>query len=130
MKEKVKESKRRIFNLYRCYLRFEGRGTALDTTPQPEVEASTLVAANHALADGRPHIFFANFIGSVARRVDVPSATDSVRVSVSAKRKCAPVLLPFLGDEKTIRGTVKGERLVSKLKPIERGAAVWLEERE
>jgi hypothetical protein len=101
---------------------------ALAVKEELRVEASPLVAANIASVEGKPHIFLANFAGLVPHRVAVPSPGTGVRVSVPAERKCTLRFLPFLGELQTLRGQRAGDRTVFALPPIERGAAVWIED--
>jgi hypothetical protein len=92
------------------------------------VEASPLIAANFGAVEGKPHIFLANFAGLVPHRVAVPSRQTGVRISVPAEKNCTLRFLPFLGEVQTLRGQQVGARLVFVLPPIERGAAVWLDD--
>jgi hypothetical protein len=92
------------------------------------VEASPLVAANMGAVDGKPHIFLANFAGLVPHKVAVPQPQPGVRISVPAKRNCRVRFLPFLGEPQTVSGRQAGDRLIFVLPPVERGAAVWIED--
>ena len=92
------------------------------------VEASPFVAANIASVDGKPHVFLANFAGLVPHKVAVPSLQNNVRVSVPAGKKRTLHFLPFLGESQVVSGSEAEGRLVFLLPPIERGAAVWLED--
>ena len=101
---------------------------ALGASGELLVEASPLVAANIGAVGGKPHIFLANFAGLVPHRVAVPAAQTGVRISVPAKRKCTVRFLPFLGEAQSLSGQAAGDRLVFVLPPVERGAAVWIED--
>jgi hypothetical protein len=92
------------------------------------VEASPLVAANFGAVDGKPHIFLANFAGLIPHRVAVPSPQTGVRISVPAVKNRTLRFLPFLGEPQELSSQRVGSRLVFILPPIERGAAVWIED--
>ncbi|HVS87934.1 MAG TPA: hypothetical protein VHF01_06900 [Candidatus Acidoferrum sp.] len=102
--------------------------TSLGVSNELLVEASPFIAANIAAVDGKPHVFLANFTGLVPYKVAVPSPQTNVRISVPAKRNCTLHFLPFLGEPQVLNGRQLGDRLVFVLPPIERGAAVWLED--
>jgi hypothetical protein len=101
---------------------------ALGVSDELLVEASPSMAANIAAADGKPHIFLANFAGLVPHKVAIPSPQTGVRISVPAKRNCTLRFLPFLGEPQTVSGRREGDRLVFVLPNVERGAAVWIED--
>ena len=101
---------------------------ALGVSEELLVEASPLIAVNIAAVDGKPHIFLANFAGLVPHKVAVPSPQAGVRISVPAKRNCTLRFLPFLGEPQKLSGRRAGDRLVFDLPPVERGAAVWIED--
>ncbi len=101
---------------------------ALSVSQELLVEASPLVAANIGAVDGKPHIFLANFAGLVPHRVAVPSPQPGVRISVPGERNCTLRFLPFLGEPQSLSGRRVGARLVFTLPPVERGAAVWIED--
>lgn len=101
---------------------------ALGVSKELLVEASPLVAANISAVDGKPHIFLANFAGLVPHRVAVPSPQTDVRISVPVERNCTLRFLPFLGEPQGLSGQRVGARLVFTLPPVERGAAVWIED--
>ncbi len=101
---------------------------SIDTNPELTIQASPYLAANIGSVDGKPHVFLANFAGLVPGKVAVPTPEPNVRVRVSAKKKYTLQFLPFLGEVQAIHGKVSGDQLVFELPPIERGAAVWVEE--
>ena len=101
---------------------------SLGVSAELQVEASPLIAANIAAVEGKPHVFLANFAGLVPHRVAVPSPQTGVRISVPAERKCTLRFLTFLGEQQTLRGQQAGDRTIFVLPPIERGAAVWIED--
>jgi endo-alpha-1,4-polygalactosaminidase (GH114 family) len=102
---------------------------ALGLSEELRVEASPLIAANIAAVEGKPHIFLANFAGLVPHKVAVPSPQTGVRISVPAERNCTLRFLPFLGELQTLMGQRAGDRSIFILPPVERGAAVWIEDR-
>jgi hypothetical protein len=102
--------------------------SSLGVSNELSVEASPFIATNIASVDGKPHVFLANFAGLVPHKVAVPSPQTNVRISVPAKRNCTLHFLPFLGESQVLNGRQMGDRLVFVLPPIERGAAVWLED--
>jgi hypothetical protein len=100
---------------------------ALDVKPDLRIAASPFVVANIAAVDGKTTIYFANFGGLVPNKVGVPSAAQDVEVSVPAGKGDTATFLPFLDDEKTVKGRVSGDRVIFILPPIERGAVVQIE---
>jgi len=100
---------------------------ALDVKPDLRIAASPYVAANIAAVDEKTTIYFANFGGLVPNKVGVPSAAQDVEVSVPAGKEDTATFLPFLGEEKTVKGRVSGDRVIFILPPIERGAVVQIE---
>jgi hypothetical protein len=102
--------------------------SSLGASDELSVEASPFIAANIAAVDGKPHVFLANFAGLVPHKVALPLPQTNVRISVPAKRNCRLRFLPFLGEPRVLNGRQMADRLVFVLPPIERGAAVWLED--
>ena len=101
---------------------------ALKVSNELQVEASPLVAANFGAVDGKPHVFLANFAGLVPHKVAVPSPQTGVRISAPADKNSTLGFLPFLGEPQHLTGQRVGDRLVFTLPPVERGAAVWIED--
>jgi len=100
---------------------------ALRVSTELQVDASPLIATNFGAVEGKPHVFLANFAGLVPHKVAVPSPQTNVRISVPARKNYTLHFLPFLGEPQILNGRQMGGRLVFLLPPIERGAAVWLE---
>jgi hypothetical protein len=100
---------------------------ALDVKADMRIAASPYVAANIAAVDGKTTIYFANFGGLVPDKVGVPAAAQDVEVSVPAGKGDTAAFLPFLGEEKAVKGRVSGDRMIFILPPIERGAVVRIE---
>jgi len=101
---------------------------SVNVSAELQMEASPFVAANFGSVDGKPHAFLANFAGLVPHKVVVPSPQNNVHVSVPAGRKRTLHFLPFLGEAQVVSGKEEKGRLVFVLPPIERSAAVWLED--
>jgi hypothetical protein len=97
---------------------------ALDVHADVRIAASPYVAANIALVDGKTTIFFANFAGLLPDKVAVPVAAQDVEVSVPAGKGDTATFLPFLGEEKTVKGRLSEGRMIFVLPAIERGAVV------
>jgi len=100
---------------------------ALDVNADVRIAASPFVAANIAAVDGKTTIYFANFGGLVPNKVGVPSAAQDVEVSVSEGKGETATFLPFLGEEKMVKGIVSGNRVIFSLPSIDRGAVVQIE---
>ena len=101
---------------------------ALRVSAELQVDASPLIATNFGAVEGKPHIFLANFAGLVPHKVAIPSPQTDVRISVPASKNYTLHFLPFLGEPQILNGRQMAGRLVFLLPPIERGAAVWLED--
>jgi hypothetical protein len=101
---------------------------SLDTKPQISVEAPPTVAANIAVVNGKPTIFFANFSGLVPHKTAVPTPQAAVRISITVADHKTLRVLPFLGEPQTVRGQRMGDRLVFTLPTLERGAVAWFED--
>ena len=101
-----------------------------DSNPEISVHAPPTVATNIASVNGTPHIFLANFTGLVPHKIALPSPQTNVRVSIPAGGSKTLRVLPFLGDLQTVRGKGVGNRVVSTLPPLERGAVAWFEASE
>jgi hypothetical protein len=100
--------------------------SAVDARAAVSVDASERVATQIASVDGRPHVFFANFGGLVARENAVQTTETGASVAVSARRGRA-YFLPFLGRVRELRGRRVGGRLVFALPPIEKAATFWFD---
>ncbi len=99
----------------------------LDAKADVRIAASPYVVANIAAVDGKTTIYFANFAGLVPNKIGVPAAAQDVEVSVPAGKGETATFLPFLGEEKTLKGRVSGNRMIFVLPPIDRGAVMQIE---
>lgn len=100
---------------------------ALNVNADVRIGASPFLAANIAAVDGKTTVYFANFGGLVPNKVGVPFAEQGVEVSVPAGKGETATFLPFLGEEKAVKGKVSCDRVIFILPPIERGAVVQIE---
>ena len=91
------------------------------------VLASPLLATSIARVDGKPHVFFANFAGLRGRVNPIQTPQSGVQVTVSGTTKGRGFFLPFLGDVRTLDGTVTGGSITYNLPAIEKGAVFWYE---
>ena len=89
------------------------------------VKASPMVAAQIASVDGRPHVFFANFMGLRAKENAVQ--TPEKHAEVTVKGKVRGHFLPFLGDETPITGRFENGSTHFDLPEISKGAVAWFE---
>ncbi|HMI49930.1 MAG TPA: hypothetical protein VK525_00365 [Candidatus Saccharimonadales bacterium] len=90
------------------------------------VQTAPTVASSVSLVDGKPHVFLANFGGIVPHSNVNPAPETATRISVPASRKCTARFLPFLGEERELKGTVVGDRLIFYLPAVDRAAVVWI----
>lgn len=97
---------------------------------QMSVEAPPTVAANVAVVNGKPTIFFANFTGLVPRKIAVPTPQAGVRISTPATDRGTLRVLSFLGETQTVHGQHVGDRRIFTLPTLERGAVAWFEDSE
>ena len=91
-----------------------------------EIEAPPTVATNFGRVDGAPHVFLANFGGLVPSKVAVCSPASGIRVKIPSGTGESMAYLPFLGELQVLRGTRDGDQVEFTLPPVERGAVVWL----
>jgi hypothetical protein len=89
------------------------------------VRASPLVATQIASVDGKPHVFFANFMGLRAKENAVQTPERHAEVTVPGKVRGH--FLPFLGDETTITGRFEDGSTYFDLPEIAKGAVAWFE---
>jgi hypothetical protein len=103
---------------------------AIGEKGEMELEAPATVAANFGQVNGTPHMFLANFGGLVPGKVVVPAPVNGIRVKVPAANGTVLSFLPFLGEVQRLHGEKKGDKVEFALPPVERGAVVWVGERE
>jgi hypothetical protein len=91
------------------------------------VSASPFVAAQIALVDGKPHVFFANFNGLRGNKNAVQIPEQGVTVTLPAGAGAQVRFLPFLGSVQILPGKYNNGAITCTLPAIERGAVVWAE---
>ena len=94
-----------------------------------QVEAPPTIAVNIAEVDGVPHAFLANFGGLVPSKVAQPTPAAGIHVRVPAAMGNSLVFLPFLGEERSVNGTQRGDEIDFVLPTVERGAVIWVQKR-
>jgi hypothetical protein len=99
---------------------------SLQANSEIQLEAPPMVAANFSQVQGRPHLFLANFTGLVPGKNAIPSAVGGVKITIPQAMGKTLVYLPFLGETRTLRGTVQNGRMQFTLPPFDRGAIVWV----
>jgi hypothetical protein len=103
---------------------------ALGKKGEMELEAPATVAANFGQVNGTSHVFLANFGGLVPGKVAVPALVQGIRVRMPAANGRVLSYLPFLGEVQLLHGEEKGDKVEFTLPPVERGAVVWVGERD
>jgi len=99
---------------------------SLQANGEIQLEAPPTVAANFSQVQGTPHLFLANFTGLVPGKTAVPSAVPGVKITIPLAMGKALAYLPFLGETRTLRGTIQDGRMQFTLPPFDRGAIVWV----
>jgi len=94
-----------------------------------ELDAPSTVAANFGMVSGTPHVFLANFTGLVPSKVAVPTSVNTIRMRVAGAKGKTLTFLPFLGEPQVLKGEVKGDHVEFTLPPLERGAIVWINDK-
>jgi hypothetical protein len=102
---------------------------AIEEKSEMELDAPATVAANFGLVNGSPHVFLANFGGLVPSKVGVPAPVIGIRVRIHSAKGRALSYLPFLGEVQLLYGEEKGDKVEFALPPVERGAVVWVGEK-
>jgi hypothetical protein len=90
------------------------------------LDAPPTVAANYGLVNGTPHVYLVNFTGLIPSKVAVPSTVNGIRVTIPASQGSALTFLPFLGEKQLLRGEKKGDNVEFVLPSLERGAVIWV----
>ena len=94
-----------------------------------EIQASPHVATSIAQADGKTHIYFANFAGLVGGANPVQTPQRGVKVTTASKSAGKGFFLPFLGETEPLHGERGNDgRTTYTLPPITRGAVFWYEQ--
>ena len=98
---------------------------ALPKNAEIRIDASPSIATHVARFDGKVHVYFASFKGlrGGENANQEPETTATVTVKSSGKA----MLLPFLGEEKELRGEKSGNMTVYRLPSFTRGAVFWIE---
>ena len=99
---------------------------ALKVESEIEIEAPATVAANFGLVEGAPHLYLANFGGLIPSKVAVPSPVSGIKVKIPAGMGESLAYLPFLGEIQILRGKTAGDHVEFTLPTVERGAVVWV----
>jgi hypothetical protein len=89
------------------------------------IEAPERVAAHAATIDATHYIFFANFTGLKAGEIATPADQAGIAITVPGTWGATMHVLPFLGEESSVRGTANSTGLRFQLPPLARGMVVW-----
>jgi hypothetical protein len=90
------------------------------------LDAPPSVVANYGLVNGTPHVYLVNFTGLIRSKVAVPSTVNGITVTIPASQGSALTFLPFLGEKQLLRGEKKGDSVEFVLPSLERGAVIWV----
>jgi len=90
------------------------------------LDAPPSVVANYGLVNGTPHVYLVNFTGLIPSKVAVPSTVNGITVTIPASQGSALTFLPFLGEKQLLRGEKKGDSVEFVLPSLERGAVIWV----
>jgi hypothetical protein len=91
------------------------------------VAASPQLATSIALADGKPHVFFANFAGLRGGKNPVQTSQSGVKVTTPAESTIKAFFLPFLGEVQELKGVHTDGGMSFSLPAISKGAVFWYE---
>jgi hypothetical protein len=91
-----------------------------------ELDAPPTISANFARVDGAAHVFLANFSGLVPGKIAQPTPVGEIHVRIPAAAGQSLAFLPFLGEQQSLHGVRKGDKIEFTLPPVERGAAIWI----
>jgi hypothetical protein len=91
------------------------------------VHASGDTVVYLAIVNGQPHWFFANFKGLKTGDATVPVPEKNVAITAPANSGTTLHLLPFLGDQTTIKGTTSGNQVTFTIPEIDRAAIAWMD---
>jgi hypothetical protein len=91
------------------------------------VVGSPQIATSIARVEGKPHVFLANFAGLRARANPIQTPQTGVQVTIAGPTKGRGFFLPFLGDVKSLSGTISDGGVTFTLPTIEKGAVFWYE---
>jgi hypothetical protein len=91
------------------------------------VVAFPSLATSIARVNGKPHVFFANFVGLHGGVNPVQTPQTGVQVTISGATRGRGFFLPFLGDVQPLEGNVSAGAVTYSLPAIEKGAVLWSE---
>ena len=95
------------------------------------ITAGAQVATSIArTTDGHVNVFFANFAGLRGGSNPVQTPQTGVEVSVPSQGEGDGFFLPFLGEQQTIRGVRRGDRITYTLPAITKGGVFWYQPAE
>jgi hypothetical protein len=100
---------------------------SLKTDATIRVVASPGIATSIARVAGKPHVFFANFVGLRGGANPVQTPQTGVQVTIAGTAKHRGFFLPFLGEARPLDGTVGRDSVTYNLPAIEKGAVFWYE---
>jgi hypothetical protein len=99
---------------------------SLPRNSEIEILASSQVATSIASVNGETHVFMANFSGLIGGKNPVQTP-QTVTITVPAGHGSSANFLPFLGEARKLRGTLKDGSVFFTLPPITKGAVFWLQ---
>lgn len=98
---------------------------SLENASDFSVHASPDMAVYIATVQNQTHWFFANFKGLKQGAATVPAPEQNVILEAPLRGGTTLHLLPFLGTQVTVNGTVSGDRVKFTIPQIDRGAVAW-----
>ncbi|MES2221968.1 MAG: hypothetical protein V4587_13505 [Acidobacteriota bacterium] len=98
---------------------------ALKKDPDFSIDASPDMVAYIATVQNQTHWFFANFKGFKSGAATVPTVEKNVVIEAPLRGGATLHLLPFLGTEVTLKGSISGDRVKFTIPEIGRGAVAW-----
>ncbi|HEX5235823.1 MAG TPA: hypothetical protein VFW25_10890 [Silvibacterium sp.] len=100
---------------------------AIATQSGVQVSASKNVVVHEARLGGRTFLFLANFDGIRAGENLDPTPQHDIQVLAPGALGHTLHLLPFLGTESVIHGTVSSDEVEFRIPVLERGTVAWFE---
>jgi hypothetical protein len=89
------------------------------------IDASPDVVAYIATVQDKTHWYLANFKGLKQGAATVPVPEKNVVLEAPMRGGTTLHLLPFLGTQITLKGTVSGDRVKFTIPEIDRAAVAW-----
>ncbi len=99
---------------------------SLPRNSEIEISASPELTTSIAQVKGKTHVFMANFSGLIGGKNPVQTP-QTVTITVPAGHGSSANFLPFLGEARKLRGTLKDGSVFFTLPPITKGAVFWLQ---